>query len=73
MKSSIGPLVNEGVRKLGRDMRTSFKVHTSRAAAGWLVRSFNLDRETRLAVHPVDAIWPLVNALSIQHFGDDCF
>ena len=72
MKSSIGPLVNEGVRKLGRDMRTSFKVRTSRAAAGRLVRSFNLDSKTRLAVQPVDAIWPLVNT-SIQHFGDDCF
>lgn len=65
MKSSIGPLINEGVRKLGRDMRTSFKVRTSLATAGRLVRSFNLDRETRLAVQPVDVIWPLVNPLSI--------
>jgi hypothetical protein len=53
--------------------RSSFKVRTTSAAIGGPVRSFNLDRETRLAVQPVDAIWSLGNVLSIQHFGDDCF
>lgn len=36
--------------------RSSFKVYTTRAAAGRTVRSSNLDRETMLAVQPVDAI-----------------